>query len=337
MSTYNGAKTPLDVKAAAYGRWGNEILPHFGIDKKFLSGKHSSCPIHGGKDGFRFTDEGRGCWVCATCTGNKFLDGFNLIEKYMGVSNREAFHMVAKYLRENQIAIQGQETLAKKKTLTPEFTSVQQQKIAATHCMNILSQCIWGTHLYLTNKKLELPALINTKSYKIPDSKQTVRADALIIPLYDLATGHLVSLQFINADGSRGYVANSIIANAVHIIPGFSSLLPWIAVAEGYANTLTIALITDAIVVMACDAGGLMSKAERIQALYPDKKLVFFADNDESNTGQKAARTAQKLTGGYIITPPNVGDDWNDYFKTYGSEQTKIEINRQLKTISEEL
>lgn len=330
--------TIADIKEAAYGRWSNEIIPHFGIDKAILTGKHSSCPIHGGKDGFRFTDEGRGCWICATCTNSKFLDGFNLIAQYKGVSNREAFHMVAQYLREHQSSTQNPKTLAKKKTLSPTLTLVQQQKMAATYCKKILSQCIWGIHPYLAGKDLDLPALINTKSYEVPDSKQIVRKGALIIPLYDLATGDLISLQFINADGSRGFIAYANITNAVHVVLGSSSrCLSWTGVVEGYADALTIALLTDATVVMACNSGGIANKAKRIQTLYPDKKLVFFADNDESKTGQKAAISAQKLTGGYIVTPPNIGDDWNDHFKTYGLEQTKIEINSQLKAISERL
>lgn len=327
-----------DIKAAACGRWGNEIIPYFGIDKAILNGKHSPCPVHGGKDGFRFTDEGRGCWVCATCTDSKFLDGFNLVEKYKRVSNREAFHMVAKYLRENQSSIQNQDMLAKKKTLIPTRTLAQKQNIATTHCNNILSQSLWGIHPYLTGKNLDLPALINTKPYEVPDSKQIVRKDALIIPLYDLVTRELISLQFINADGSRGFIANTNITNAVHIVLGSSSLcLSWIGVVEGYADALTVALLTEATVVMACNSGGITNKAKRIQTLYPDKKLVFFSDNDESKTGQKAAISAQKLTGGYIVTPPNIGDDWNDHFKTYGLEQTKIEINSQLKDLSERL
>jgi phage/plasmid primase-like uncharacterized protein len=314
-----GLTNIADIKAAAYGRWGNEIIPHFGIDKSFLSGKHYPCPIHGGKDGFRFTDEDHGWCICATCTNSKFIDGFSLIAKYKGISNREAFHMVAQYLREHQPLTQNQKMLTKKKTLPPILTPVQQQKLAATYCMEILSQCIWGVHPYLTGKNLDLPALINTKPYKVPYSKQIVRKDALIIPLYDLATDDLISLQFINADGSRGFIANTNITNAVHVVLGSSSLcLSWIGVVEGYADALTVSFLTDATVVMACNSGGITNKAKQIQALYPDKKLVFFADNDELKTGQKAAISAQKLTGGYIITPPNVGDDWNDHFKIYG-------------------
>lgn len=323
-----------EVKTAASGRWDNEILPHFGVDKHLLTGKHGPCPICGGKDRFRFDNKnGRGTFYCNHCGAG---DGFNFVEKYKKVSNREAFHMVAQYLRSNGLAIQGQKTLAKKEILSPVPT--QAQEMAENQVMNILAQCSrWYTHPYLKAKKLNLPVLINTKSYQVQGSKQIIRENALIIPLHDLKTGDLVSLQFINTDGSRGYIAKSTIANAVHVVTGRHPLLSWIGITEGYADALTIALLTDAEVIMACDAGGLTSKAERIQALYPDKRLVFFADKDESETGQKAAKAAQQLTGGCIVTPPDVGDDWNDYFKKHGPEQTKIEINRQLKMLTEEL
>lgn len=321
------------IKNAAHGCWGNEILPYFGIDKHFLSGKHSPCPIHGGKDGFRFTDEGRGFWVCATCTDSKFLDGFNLIEKHRGISNREAFRMVADYIRNNSSSIHVQKMLTKKETsgISPVKTQTQRQEIGALYAKAILSQCIRRTHPYLQTKGLTQLVLINTKSYPVPDSAQIVRAGALIIPLYDLETGRLVSLQFINADKTRGYIANSSIANAVHTVSGALSLsLDWIGVTEGFANALVASIVTGADIVMACDASSLVSKCQRIAASHPEKRIVFFCDNDKDGKGQKAGFKASNLTGGVTITPPGVGQDWSDYFLKYGLEQTRITISNQL-------
>ena len=322
----------FSIKNVAYGRWGSEILPHFRIDKHFLSGKHVSCPIHGGKDGFRFTDEGRGCWVCATCTGNKFMDGFNLIEKAKGVKNSEAFRMVAEYLRDNQSPLQvHQKTLSKRSTLGQDQTPAQRQEQGVIHAKSILSQCIRRTHPYLQAKEIELVVLVNTKPYRVTGSAQMVRAGALIIPLYDLATGRLVSLQFINADGSRGYIAGSIIANAAHTVSGTQSL-SWVGICEGYANALTVSMAMGADVVMACDAGGMVSKCKSIAADHPEKRIVLFCDNDKNGQGQQAGLNASNLTGGVIITPPDVGQDWNDYFKQHGLEQTRTEISNQLKS-----
>lgn len=319
------------IKNAAYGRWGNEILPHFGIDISFLSGKHSSCPIHGGKDGFRFSDEGRGCWVCATCTGNKFMDGFNLIEKYRRVNNSKAFHMVAEYLRGNLSLPHIQQTLSKRKALGQDQTQAQRQVQGAIHAKIILSQCIQRTHPYLQAKGLDLLVLVNTKSYRVTGSAQIVRAGALIIPLYNLSTGQIVSLQFINADGSRGYIAGSFIANAVHTTSGVLSL-SWIGLCEGYANAVTISMVTEAGIVMTCDAGGMVSKCQNIAAAHPDKRIVLFCDNDKNGVGQQAGLKASNLTGGITIIPSDAGQDWNDYFKQHGFEQTRAAIGNQLKS-----
>ena len=344
MNTESSAGTPPKLKpqsnyraenalviASAAGRW-TEILMTHGIAEQFLSGKHSFCPIHGGKDGFRFTDEGRGCWVCATCTGDKFMDGFNLIEKFKGVRNSEAFRMVAEYLRGNQLSSHTQKTLSKKKTLGQDLTQAQRQEQGAIHAKAILSQCIRRTHPYLQAKGLDQLALVNTKLYRVRGSEQIVRAGALIIPLYDLATKRLVSLQFINADGSRGYIAGSIIANAVHTVSG-SLPRSFVGICEGYGNALTVSMVMGVDTIMACDSGGMVSKCQRIAAAHLDKSIVLFCDNDKNGVGQQAGLRASNLTGGITITPPDVGQDWNDYFKQHGLEQTRAAISYQLKSL----
>ena len=45
-----------NVNEIATGRWPN-ILAHFGVAEKFLTGKHGPCPICGGKDRFRFDNK----------------------------------------------------------------------------------------------------------------------------------------------------------------------------------------------------------------------------------------------------------------------------------------
>ena len=173
--------------------------------------------------------------------------------------------------------------------------------------------------------------MINTKNYRVSDSAQIVRAGALIIPLYNLLTGRLVSLQFINVDGSRGYIAGSIISNAVHTISGVLSL-SWMGICEGYADAVCLSTVTGADVVMTCDASGMANKCQRIAATHPEKHIVLFCDNDKNGVGQEAGLKASHLTGGVTITPPEVGQDWNDYFMQYGLEQTRVAISNQLKS-----
>src|SRR5215472_17421992 len=55
-------------------RW-SEILPRLGIDTKFLTGKHTACPLCGGRDRYRFTDRhGDGDYYCHQCgAGNGLI------------------------------------------------------------------------------------------------------------------------------------------------------------------------------------------------------------------------------------------------------------------------
>ena len=49
------------------GRWA-DALRSYGLNEKQLSGKHTECPLCGGKDRFRFDDkEGSGSYYCNGC------------------------------------------------------------------------------------------------------------------------------------------------------------------------------------------------------------------------------------------------------------------------------
>src|SRR5690349_5951491 len=81
------------------GRW-RGILPAFGIDGKYLTGKHGPCPICGGTDRYRFDDKnGSGSWICSSCgagngaelvmrkTGLDFKDAAKRIEEVAGTAD----------------------------------------------------------------------------------------------------------------------------------------------------------------------------------------------------------------------------------------------------------
>lgn len=358
MSATSGAGTPpsrlktqvdykvrnIEVKACASEMW-PQILASHGIAEHHLSGKHSPCPIHGGIDGFRFTDEGVGAWVCATCTDGKFKDGFNLIALHRRIENKEAFKLVATYLglngsspsqenNEKQLNINIEEHRKKqaKKQEQEQQKLLAKKKSAIAHAEKLLSQCIERPHQYLTNKSISQPFLVNTKNYKVT-KKQTVYAGALVIPIYDIHDlKQLIGAQFINPDGTRAYIAGTPIADGIHVIKGDENL-PYDGVVEGYATGLTIFMATGATVIVAFDANGIEGKAERLKVSFSGRPLVFFGDNDSNkkNTGNEAALKAAIKTNGLIVIPPKAGQDWNDHHQAHGLESTKAEIDRQLK------
>ncbi|UOP07726.1 primase-helicase zinc-binding domain-containing protein [Alysiella crassa] len=93
--------TLADVKQAANGNW-HAILTALGVSETLLNkNKHQPCPACGGKDRFRFTDNGgRGWWICNTCTP-KGGSGFDLLMLVFGCSFDEALQRVAGVLGMN--------------------------------------------------------------------------------------------------------------------------------------------------------------------------------------------------------------------------------------------
>lgn len=73
------------------GKW-KSILQACAVGSKHLTGKHTSCPICGGSDRFRFDDkDGKGTWICNNCgAGN----GFTLLMLYLKMEFKEALKLV---------------------------------------------------------------------------------------------------------------------------------------------------------------------------------------------------------------------------------------------------
>jgi putative DNA primase/helicase len=71
----------------ARGKW-TGILATLGVETRFLSGKHTACPMCGGKDRFRFDDkEGKGTYFCSGCGAGT---GMDLVQKLNGWDFRTA-------------------------------------------------------------------------------------------------------------------------------------------------------------------------------------------------------------------------------------------------------
>lgn len=71
----------------AHGKW-RGILATLGVETRFLSGKHTACPMCGGKDRFRFDDkEGKGTYFCSGCGAGT---GMDLVQKLNGWDFRTA-------------------------------------------------------------------------------------------------------------------------------------------------------------------------------------------------------------------------------------------------------
>jgi len=82
------------IKEAAVGKWPG-ILSALGIDVSENQRKHTPCPMCGGKDRFRFTNEtGNGEWYCNQCDPHAG-DGIKLVMKVTNCDFKSAMSAIA--------------------------------------------------------------------------------------------------------------------------------------------------------------------------------------------------------------------------------------------------
>lgn len=134
--------------------------------------------------------------------------------------------------------------------------------------------------------------------------------DALVVPIYD-ENKQLVNLQFIDADGTKRFLSGGRKKGCFAVI-GKIGADGIIQICEGWATGASLYESTGNFTVVALDAGNLESVALVFRRFHPDSEIIICGDNDESGTGQKAARSAALAVGGKYIIPATIGHDWND-------------------------
>lgn len=154
-----------------------------------------------------------------------------------------------------------------------------------------------SNHPYLTKKSVKPH---NVRCYR----------GTLVIPLYD-ESGVLISLQFIGDDGTKRMMKDGK-AQGCYCWIGELEPVGTILICEGWATGASLYQHTGHFTVIAFSAGNLKVVAEFIRKRYPDVEIIICGDNDESGTGQAAARTVALAIGGKYIIPDTVGHDWND-------------------------
>jgi putative DNA primase/helicase len=168
---------------------------------------------------------------------------------------------------------------------------------------------IWGRstpaidHPYLIRKHVQAH---NLRQYK----------GSIVVPIYN-QNKQQVNLQFINADGSKRFLAGGKKKDCFSVI-GKPNPDQQLLICEGWATGASLHETTGLYVVVALDAGNLEPVAKVIRCIYPKAEIIIAGDNDESGVGQKAARAASLAVGGKYIIPATPGEDWNDSLTSGG-------------------
>ncbi len=146
----------------------------------------------------------------------------------------------------------------------------------------------------------------------------------LLIPFLNSA-GELVNLQQILPDGKKLFLYGGEITGCCYPITGKDDK---IFIAEGFATGATINELTGRKVLVAFNAGNLMAVGKAARVIWPDKRIIFAADNDHStdgNPGQKYASAAAHAINAEMVTPEcQPGTDFNDMAKEQPGRATDI-------------
>ncbi|MDE2232529.1 MAG: toprim domain-containing protein [Patescibacteria group bacterium] len=291
-------KPPLSERCR--GRW-RGILAALGVDRKYLTGRHSACPIcRQGKDRFRFTDfEQSGAWICNSCGHG---GGTDLVMRIFGIDFAEAAKRI-----EGVIGFAQTEKKREQKTSAEQLAAM---KKLWDESRPISTRCCVG--IYLANRGLKICDALRWapgKNYSAMVAKVTDRNGksvnihrTLIDDFGKKATG----------DQARLFMPGQIPAgSAIRLFMA----APVMGVAEGIETALSASAIFRIPVWSAMNSS-------RLETFIPPpecRHLVICGDNDLTFGGQKAAYTLahRVAVNGIKVNveiPAKPGTDWNDFW-----------------------
>jgi len=136
---------------------------------------------------------------------------------------------------------------------------------------------------------------------------------ALVVPMQD-ETGLLVSLQFINDDGTKRMMMGGKAQGACCFIGDSIDLTKddIILICEGWATGASLYEATGHFTVVAFNAGNLTAVAIQTRKHHQANQIIICGDNDASGVGQVAARAAALAINGKYKIPDTEGCDFND-------------------------
>ena len=301
------------IQDRARGRWAS-ILPLLGIDATFLNGKHTGCPMCGGKDRWRWIDrQGSGDWICTHCGHG---DGIELAKRFLAVDFLAAVRLVEKHI--------GSAPLLRPKTRSErERAEVSKDQL----------QALWGRAMpltgedlasrYLINRGIRLPAwptclrFIEELPWKGEDGSRAVFPAMLakyVAPDGKSATLHRT---WLAEPGVEADVPQPRKLMPGRVTPGSAVRLAAAAetmgIGEGIETALSAMILYNVPVWAAVSAGALVKWKPPESA----KCILIFGDNDRNFAGQNAAYSlafqlaAVEKLHVEVRLPEEVGD-WND-------------------------
>ena len=302
----NSGQTSIHDRAL--GRW-EYILSAVGIDRKYLTKRHTACPIcNAGKDRFRWTDhQGKGSYICNQCGSGT---GIDLVMAVLKTDFRGAVKAIEPHVGSAPI-------VAPKAQQAPKRDGAAMwgrgQKLIAG---DVVTRYLAKRGIRLDTLPSQL-RLLPDASYRHDDGRRETHPAMLahfVAPDLSSATVHFTYLTEAGEKAPvptvRKYSPGPVPkGGAVRLAPSAETM----GVAEGIETALAAAALNDIPVWSTLTAGGLLNWEPPATA----RNIIIFGDCDGNFTGQCAAYSlAHKLANlglrAEVRIPDELGTDWND-------------------------
>ncbi len=313
------------VISASENNWPH-VLGGLNINVPDSPRRHAPCPACGGKDRFRFDDNGRGSFICNQCGAG---DGLDLIKRVNNCDTTEAALLAADVLDIDYRTTETPEaTSQKREQLETERQRREQERLKRAEKdeqqrRDTFSRQFDDMRRKAVNGKSDYLVAKGVGDFTFP----VLPDGSLLLALVD-KSGAVTAAQTITSHGEKRLLRGSAKRGAYHAINA-QKRPHSIIIAEGVATALSCHLIRpDAMTVAAIDAGNLLPVAEVMCRTYPQAQIIIAADNDHQqgnsesggiNTGKDAAERAAISVAGWVSLPPtDYKADWNDYHQQHG-------------------
>ncbi|MFT4045469.1 MAG: DUF927 domain-containing protein [Solimonas sp.] len=211
---------------------------------------------------------------------------------------------------DEQAEMRKRQAAAEKARAAEQAAMHDQACTKALKLWNEASESVHADHRYLVSKRVRAYGLRQLR-------------DSLLVPV--LKDGVRVGLQFIKPDGGKMFLTGTAKSGAFFEIGGEPGAPDVVSIVEGYATGASVREATGWPVVVAFDAGNLLSVAKAVRKARPEAVIVLAADNDhrtDGNPGLTKAQTAAQAVGAVVCAPDFAegerGTDWNDYAAVHG-------------------
>jgi putative DNA primase/helicase len=154
----------------------------------------------------------------------------------------------------------------------------------------------------------------------IPPDGLRQDGESVLVPLQD-KSGQVRNVQRIGSDGAKIFPRGASTAGLFFMVGPEGDPDDLVPIVEGAADAISVFRSSGKRTYAAMSSGNLLETGRMVRCEYPEARIVYFADNDES--GIEKATEAAKATGARVVMSPNKGEDANDFFLTKGAEAVR--------------